>query len=290
MKASPSTSPSEQSFRDALLFVLHSQWRTLGVPFQSALQAPDREVVDPEALIWCSLEFFDQEPRLAEGVRSWVIANRSRINRQRLTNLARTSTEESRRSHLLELLGRQRRPSREDRNEIWPAAKGLGAQSPGPSTLFLRTRDVLGNDCRSFLIVYLLGNERGIRLRDVSKWTGYWYRSISEAASGWERAEVVRIEHGYCVLTKPSPWRELLAWQEEPFASLFATIDWLSAFQSSIELLRTFAKARENGFATDHPLVVSAIRRTSAALFEAAGGLDPSRTPTLNFIHTALSG
>ena len=92
------------------------------------------------------------------------------------------------------------------------------------------------------------------------------------------------------MLTKPTPWRELFAWQSEPLTNLFATIDWLSAFKTSIDLLHTLSTARENRFAADHPLVSSAIKSTSAALSEAAGGLEPTRTPTLTYLQSALAG
>jgi len=286
MKTSPATSSSEARFREALLNVLFAQWQALGVPFHSDLDGADREVIDPEALIWTSLAFVDKEPRLAEGVKSWVTANRARVNRQRIANLARASGDDARGSYWSDLFGTGRPSNRDHRRDSSPSRKEVGAQSRDDCTLLLRTRDVLGNDCRSFLIVYLLGSERGIRLREVSKWSGYWYRSVSEAASGWERAEVVRIEHGYCVLSKPWLWRELFECQSERIA----TIDWLSAFKTSIDLLHTLSTARENRFAADHPLVSSAIESTSAALSEAAGGLEPTRTPTLTYLQSALAG
>ena len=89
MKTSPTTS-REERVRVALLDVLHAQWRELGVPFEAlAFDHPQRfplEVIDPEALLWCSLHFFGDEPRLEEAVRSWFATNRARVNTPRLNN------------------------------------------------------------------------------------------------------------------------------------------------------------------------------------------------------------
>jgi hypothetical protein len=72
---------SETRIRTSLLEVLHAQWREFGVPFHSAHLTSQLEVIDPEALLWCSLEFTPTEPRFAEGVHAWVSANRTRLNR-----------------------------------------------------------------------------------------------------------------------------------------------------------------------------------------------------------------
>ncbi len=53
----------ESIFRDGLLDLIYAQWRLLGAPFSSIkLDLP--EVIDPESLLWCSLEFAPTEPRL----------------------------------------------------------------------------------------------------------------------------------------------------------------------------------------------------------------------------------
>ncbi len=291
MKTSPTTSPttssSEGRVREALLTVLHAQWRALGVPFSSAPPATCPEVIDPEALLWCSLEFIDREPRLAEGVRAWVAANRARLIGERIIKLVRASPDDARGERWRALLDEKRpRLGRRRADDLGIGSKQPGRQAGGPSTLLLRARDLLGNDCRSFLIVFLLGSERGLRLRELSKWTGYSYRAISEAATGWERAGVVHISHGHCVLAAPTPWSELLGCQR----SEIVTIDWPAAYQAPIELLRTLAKAREQRFAAHHQLILSAIATTVTALTNAAAGAETSRVPTLNLLRSALEG
>ena len=289
MKTSPTT--SEAGVRAALLDVLHAQWREFGVPFNAILPGAKLEVIDPEELVWCSLEFTSQEPRLAEGVRAWVTANRTRINRQRLNKLVRTSVNDQRSElwHALENAAPSGAKAKKTKTKKTTTktkkTKPLGNRADGPSTLLLRSRDTLGNDCRSFLIAHLIGNPRGVRLRDVSKATGYSYRSISEAASSWERAGVSRIKHGYCVLVNPAPWCELLGCT----AAKVVVVDWHATYQASIELVRTLAKARALGFSADHPLVISAIRTADAMLEIAAGGADRSRTPTHSRLRDALA-
>jgi len=289
MKTSPTT--SEAGVRAALLDVLHAQWREFGVPFNAILPGAKLEVIDPEELVWCSLEFTSQEPRLAEGVRAWVTANRTRINRQRLNKLVRTSVNDQRSElwHALENAAPSGAKAKKTKTKKTTTKKKkkkpLGNRADGPSTLLLRSRDTLGNDCRSFLIAHLIGNPRGVRLRDVSKATGYSYRSISEAASSWERAGVSRIKHGYCVLVNPAPWCELLGCT----AAKVVVVDWHATYQASIELVRTLAKARALGFSADHPLVISAIRTADAMLEIAAGGADRSRTPAHSRLRDALA-
>ena len=57
MTTTPTTS-REECLRSALLNVLHAQWRELGVPLAGPDIGDRLEVVDPEALLWCSLHFF----------------------------------------------------------------------------------------------------------------------------------------------------------------------------------------------------------------------------------------
>jgi hypothetical protein len=57
----------ESALRQHLLDLLYAQWHELGVPFAAPLHCPD-EVIDPEALLWCSLAMMPADPRLREGV------------------------------------------------------------------------------------------------------------------------------------------------------------------------------------------------------------------------------
>lgn len=279
MKTSRTT--FEGRIRTALLDVLHAQWREFGVPFRGSAPTGALETVDPEALLWCSLEFTATEPRLREGVQSWFVANRTKINRQRLNTFAR-------------------RAGADPRSPLWRAldvtpptaasatrkkGKALGNRATGASTLLLRARDVLGNDCRSFLLVQLIGNPRGVRLRDVASATGYSYRSISEAATGWQRAGVVRITHGYCVLMNAAPWCELLGCK----ATSVTIVDWNATYEATLELLRTVTKSNALGFAADHPLVISACNSAALALESVSGGAGHAQAPALGHLQLAIA-
>jgi hypothetical protein len=65
----------EHRICDWLLDLLHSQWRALGVPTSAGQAARAEEAIDPEALLWCSLEFFPSQPRLKEQVLAWWSEN-----------------------------------------------------------------------------------------------------------------------------------------------------------------------------------------------------------------------
>jgi len=74
----------ENRLRGALLDVIHDQWRELGVPFAARLGHPLDEVVDPEALLWCSLELLPTAPGLRAAVVAWHRARGAMLVRQRL--------------------------------------------------------------------------------------------------------------------------------------------------------------------------------------------------------------
>jgi hypothetical protein len=78
----------EQSFRQRLLDLIYGQWTTLGAPFAAHADSEDSSVIDPEALVWCSLEFLPTEPRLEETIIEWLIENSHYIVRQRIIKVA----------------------------------------------------------------------------------------------------------------------------------------------------------------------------------------------------------
>src|SRR5665213_2936901 len=82
MTISPTT--FEADLRGRLLDIVYGQWHDFGAPFAD-VHASD-EVIDPEALLWCSLEFLPTEPRLCETVVAWLHLNPNYILRQRLKN------------------------------------------------------------------------------------------------------------------------------------------------------------------------------------------------------------
>jgi hypothetical protein len=281
MKTSPTTS-REERVRAALLDVLHAQWRELGVPFQApAFEHPQRfplEVIDPEALLWCSLHFFGGEPRLEEAVRSWFTTNRARVNTQRLNTLARRNEQE---------------PAEATRVAAWRSINGLrrlvtrkhvGLAASTPASLHLRSRDVLGNDCAAYLIVALLGSPRGVRCRDVADSTGYTYRCVADTAASWANAGLVRLEHGFCTILDPTPWAQLLRCD----LADVVTVDWQAAYGAVLEYLLTLARARAAGVAEDSPLLAAATTKADGVLQGAAAGVAPERAPAIEALRNAI--
>lgn len=281
MKTSPTTSREERA-RAALLDVLHAQWRELGVPFQApAFEHPQRfqlEVIDPEALLWCSLHFFGGEPRLEEAVRSWFTTNRARVNTQRLNTLARRNEQE---------------PAEATRVAAWRSINGLrrlvtrknvGLAASTPASLHLRSRDVLGNDCAAYLIVALLGSPRGVRCRDVADSTGYTYRCVADTASSWADAGLVRLEHGFCTILDPTPWAQLLRCD----LADVVTVDWQAAYGAVLEYLQTLERARAAGVAEDSPLLAAAATKADGVLQGAAAGVAPERAPAIEALRNAI--
>ena len=266
----------------ALLDVLHAQWRELGVPFEAlAFDHPQRfplEVIDPEALLWCSLHFFGDEPRLEEAVRSWFATNRARVNTQRLNTVARRSKDE---------------PAESARVAAWRSISGLrklstrknvGLAAPTPASLHLRSRDVLGNDCAAYLIVALLGSPRGVRCRDVAASTGYTYRCVADTAASWAVAGLVRLEHGFCTILDPTLWAQLLRCE----VADVVTVDWQAAYGAVLEYLRTLESARAAGVAEDSALLTAAATKADGILQGAAAGVAPERAPAIDALRNAI--
>lgn len=277
MKTSPTTS-REERVRAALLDVLHAQWRELGVPFQAPAFERPLEVIDPEALLWCSLHFFGGEPRLEEAVRSWFATNRARVNTQRLNTLARRN---------------EREPAEAARVAAWRSISGLrrlvtrkhvGLAASTPASLHLRSRDVLGNDCAAYLIVALLGSPRGVRCRDVADSTGYTYRCVADTAASWADAGLVRLEHGFCTILDPTPWAQLLRCD----VADVVTVDWQAAYGAVLEYLLTLARARAAGVAEDSPLLAAAATKADGVLQGAAAGVAPERAPAIEALRVAI--
>lgn len=273
----PTTSP-EQVLREALLDVLHAQWREFGVPFDAPSFETPLEAIDPEELIWCSLHFFAEEPRLEEAVRRWCAVHRGRVTTQRLNAMVR---------------GRRDDPDEAARIVAWKSlldrrrgteGSALGRLANAPACLLVRARDVLGNGCAAFLMVALLGSPRGVRCRDVARITGYTYRAIADVANAWSQAGIVRFERGFCAMVDPSPWAKIL--RCEP--GEVAMVDWHVAYAAAVQLLRTLAKARVAGLDEDHPLVAAAFIEADESLQQVATGVPPERTPAVAAIREAI--
>jgi len=297
----------EQDLRRRLLDVVHGQWHDLGLPFSNPLRPNAGEIIDPEALLWCSLEFLPTEPRLREGVTAWLDTQGKYIIRQRIKRLA---TKGDPRIGIWHVLDRTRTSRPEvptepchgldsaaevsdfcDKLASGSILRAVEHTPPGrpieaPSTILLRARDLLGGGLRHALLVYLLANPDGGKLKTLERWSRYSYRSISETAARWEAAGVLVIEHGYCRLTNPKPWDELLQHQ----AGQGAIVNWIGVFDASVGLLRALAKAGRKGLGADSPVVSSLLRDTESAFSSAILGGRRNAHPSVSHIHELLQG
>jgi hypothetical protein len=248
------------------------------VPFQAPAFDRPLEVIDPEALLWCSLHFFGSEPRIEEAVRSWFTANRARVNTQRLNTLAKRNEHE---------------PHETARVSAWRRINGvrrlvtrkhIGVAASTAASLHLRSRNVLGNDCAAYLIVALLGSPRGVRCRDVADSTGYTYRCVADTAASWADAGLVRLEHGFCTILDPTPWAQLLRCE----LADVVTVNWQAAYGAVLEYLRTLERARAAGVAEDSPILSAAATKAEGVLQGAAAGVAPERAPAIEALRNAI--
>lgn len=303
MTTSPSTFESE--LRERLVNVIYTHWSKLGAAFAGA-DLDRAEVIDPEALLWASLEFLATEPRLVEAVVSWLHANKGRTIRQRFKSrldyheprtaiwLAVASTREERLPRYAELpsqpcygmespaaviefshqLGHRARSY--ERSEL----KRVGSLVAGPATILLRLRDILGSDARHFLLLYLLCNPQGAPLEPVQEWTGYSSRTISDTVSRWVDAGIVSHKYGICRLLKPSAWEAIL---EGSYKQL-SLVNWFGAFEASIQLLRALAKGRLVGLSDDSSVIFSHRKEAHRAILSSGLNECGLRSPSIRHL------
>jgi hypothetical protein len=297
----------EGGIRDWLLDLLHSQWRSLGVPFSTTHRQRLDEAVDPESLLWCSLEFFPSQPRLCEQVLGWLANNEQYLLRPRVRKFARARPDP--RTNIWHALDAKwkpdsRKPARpcygqesvsqllEFCRELTDKTPRIGSlrQQPGrpqttPATLLLRARDTLGADARHFLLVYLLANPGGARLRSIATWSGQSYRNISKTAIRWEAAGIISIEHGYSRLTDPAPWTAILELESVPIVLL----NWVRFYDACIQLLHGLAKARARSIPADGPVVTALLRETAAQAEASVEGGASARCQTVQDLKSLLA-
>jgi len=279
MKTSLTT--SEHRIRDWLLDLLHSQWRTLGVPFSVAREPRPEEAIDPEALLWCSLEFFPTQPRLKEQALAWWADNSQTVLVSRVRKFAQAEADP--RALIWHALDTQWRKSSKPPTtpcygqksvdelltfcaDLEPQAKTSEDQRQQPgkaektdATAILRARDLLGNDARHFILLYLLANHGSAKLRPIATWSGQSYRNISKVAQRWESADVLSLEHGFARLKNPALWESLLALR----LPKIVLVNWHRFFGACIKLLRSLERACVKSLPADGPVITGLLREAS---------------------------
>lgn len=273
----------ENAFRERLLDIIYGQWALLGIPFSQ--NGYKDEVIDPEALIWCSLEYFPEEPRLCELVQQWLYKHSDVIIRHRINGLKKPedlrlmiwgaidkldkmplSSEPnksfSQTEKFIVLLSRLH-SIRQDQAVL---KKKIGRLMGESATLLLRTRALLGMDVRHFLLVHLLAFPLGGTLKDLAEWSGYQLRALTQVYRIWEDAGLVKSSSGgNCRLLDPGPFRELFK-----IPAQIVIFDWRRIFETSVRLLRDLAKARSKGFDEGSVVVLTLLKEAKAAIREAA--------------------
>ena len=279
MKTSHTT--FEYRLRDWLLDLLHSQWRTLGVPFSVARQPRPEEAIDPEALLWCSLEFFPTQPRLKEQALAWWTDNSRAVLVPRVRKFAQAQADP--RALIWHALDTQWHKSskppttpcygQKSVDELLTFCTDLGHQAKTSkdqhqqagkpektnAAVILRARDLLGNDARHFILLYLLANHGSAKLRPIATWSGQSYRNISKVAQRWESAGVLSLEHGFARLKNPALWESLLALRP----SKIVLVDWRRFYDACVTLLRSLEKAHAKSLPADGPVVAGLLREAS---------------------------
>lgn len=271
----------EAEFHLRLLDVIYAQWSHLGASFTGPRFDEFPDVIDPEALIWASLEFLHTDPRLAESVLLWLHTHRTYTIRQRLKS--RSGAGEPRATIWLAIEQKDRGVARlpDDprcdpsepcygmnspqqviefseslhRRASQPPSglRRMGSPVPGPATSLLKARDLMGSDARHFLLLYLLANPRGAPLKPAKEWTGYTSRTVVDTVARWLDAGVVSIDHGICRIVEPRAWEAILQFR----LKRIALINWFAVFDASIRLLRDLAKARRVGLPSESTVVTS---------------------------------
>lgn len=297
----------EGRVRDWLLDLLHSQWRVLGVPFSTSQPQRPSEVIDPEALLWCSLEFFPSEPRLCEQVINWLASNDQSLLRPRIRKFARARPDP--RASIWHALDPQWKPDAkkptgpcygqesvggllgfcrelaEKTQATGPLRQQPGTRQRTPATVLLRARDTLGADAKHFLLVYLLANPGGAKLRSIAVWSGQSYRNISKAASRWEAADIISVEHGYSRLRNPAPWTAIL----ELESAQILLLNWVRLYDASIQLLRALSKARAKSIPADGPVITALVRETAIEAEASVEGNASARSETVQDLKNLLA-
>jgi len=270
--------------REWLLDLLHNQWRALGIPFSVKEPLHPKEAIDPEALFWCSLEFFPTQPRLREQVLAWWASNGLSLLRPRIRKFAKALPDP--RASIWQALDPQWKASpkqppepcygQKSVEELLGFCRDLGKkaqtrrvqkQQPGAAerttaTVILRARDAVGTDARHFILVHLLANRGGARLRSIAAWSGQSYRNISKVAQRWEAANIVTLEHGYARLKYPALWATTL----ELGHAHIVLLNWLRLYNACIKLLRSLSKAEAKSLPADGPVVTALIREAEASI------------------------
>ena len=304
----------EHRVHNWLLDLLHNQWRALGVPFSVEQPLRHEEAIDPEALFWCSLEFFPTQPRLQEQVLAWWAGHAESLLLPRIRKFAHAKDDprasiwrvldpQWRRypkppsepcygqksvQELLDFcgnLGKKASKQLQDSQQQWQRRQQPGKAESTNAIAILRARDAIGTDARHSILVYLLANQGGAKLKSIATWSGQSYRNISKTARRWESADIITAEHGYTRLKNPALWTTLLGLDPPSIVLL----NWQRFYDTCIKLLRSLGKAQAKSIPADGPAVTGLLREAADEAAASSETSPPTHSETIRDFRLLLS-
>jgi len=311
MAISPTT--FERSIHELFLDLLHKQWCAMGIPL-NVRQSHPNEVIDPDALLWASLEFFPTQPRLLEQVLAWRATFAGSLSFHRLRKFATANADpralifneidrllfpwqsiSSQKKKLPASLPTKPCYGLSSMEELQAFCAGLDKHlrkyvsrqtsprnKPGKpestcATIILRARHVLDTDAKHFILVYLLANPGGARLQSIAQWAGQTYQNLAKTAKHWEAANVISMEHGYARLKKPANWADILGLKQTPQQPI-VLVNWPRFFDACVTLLRYLAAAAAKSLPADGPVVTRVISKAAEKIDDSVVSDAPSPT------------
>lgn len=226
-------SPGETTFHDAILDVVHDQWAVAGAPFARRFGRGIAGPVDPEALPIVTQRLVNRSPRLAEALAAWDRVSGRRAISTRATRLS----DEWR--------------SRGAGSDVAPADPvvdpryALAGVVGGGDGIILRTRSLLGRDCRHMVLVHLIASRRAARAPEMLRWIRIARNSMRSALANLVDSGFVRRSDDRFEIVDRTAWETLLGVDAERIV----LVDWNAAFRACIDLVSAGDRARDEGVA-----------------------------------------
>ncbi len=207
--------------RSATLDVVWRQWRAVGA--STAGRARLRGLVDPEALVLCSLGLVEAERRLADVIRDWAVENSPLLSVQRANNLApqyppdvrarlawfaQIAVADGKDARWRSLASGATRDVGDGggRDALTDAVRAnkprtVRATLADPAALLLRLRLGFGVGAKADVLAFLLGAEGAAggtwtSVRALVHATGYTTAAVRRAADDMAAARLIRVTRG----------------------------------------------------------------------------------------------
>ncbi|MGI8617510.1 MAG: hypothetical protein ACR2L6_00270 [Gemmatimonadaceae bacterium] len=197
---------------DAMLDLLWRQWHELGAPAARQKTASAHSIIDPEALVLCSLAMLESEPRLGDALASWCTTNSQFLSVQRLNNLSGDYPEDvrDRVSDIAQIMvedGKDLRwrPLARKRSAmpriLTPRNHKQSIRAPldRPSAFLLRLRAIFGLGLRADIMVFLLRKRDPhdyVDAGEIARALGYTRTAVKRTLDVLSSADAVSVSEG----------------------------------------------------------------------------------------------